>query len=70
MWAPAATPAANVERLHAAFFAASQDPDVQRRIKELNCEPLGLSRTEMAQMVKRDADIYSRIVKARNIRVD
>ncbi|HSV59075.1 MAG TPA: tripartite tricarboxylate transporter substrate binding protein [Variovorax sp.] len=70
LWAPAATPAANVERLHAAFFAASQDPEVQRKVKELNCEPLGLSRTEMAQMVKRDADIYSRIVKARNIRVD
>ncbi|WP_213956184.1 tripartite tricarboxylate transporter substrate binding protein [Variovorax sp. dw_954] len=70
IWAPAATPAPIVERLHATLVAASQDPEMQRRIKDLNCEPLGLSRAEMAELVKRDADIYGRIVKTRNIRVD
>ncbi|MEJ8826517.1 tripartite tricarboxylate transporter substrate binding protein [Variovorax humicola] len=70
IWAPAATPAPVVDRLHATLRAASQDADVQRRIKELNCEPLGLERSEMAQLVARDSDIYGRIVKAKNIRVD
>lgn len=70
MWAPSATPPAVLERLHGAFLAAAQDPDVQRRIKELNAEPLGVSRSEMSALVQRDADIYSRIVRAKNIRVD
>lgn len=70
IWAPAATPAPVVDKLYAVLHAASLDADVQRRIKELNCEPLSLDRAEMAQWVKRDAGIYSRIVKAKNIRVD
>jgi tripartite-type tricarboxylate transporter receptor subunit TctC len=70
IWAPAATPPAVVERLHATRLAASRDPDVQRRIKDLNSEPLGASRADMAAMIKRDSETYGRIVKARNIRVD
>lgn len=70
IWAPAATPEVVVARLNALLVSASQDPEVQRRIKELNCEPLGLSRSEMAALVRRDAEVYSRIVKAKNIRVD
>ena len=70
IWAPAATPPAVVDRLHATLLAASRDPEVQRRINELNSEPLGVSRAEMADMIRRDAEIYSRIVKAKNIRVD
>ncbi len=70
LWAPAATPPAIVERLHATFLAASQDPDMRKRITDLNSEPLGASREEMAAMVRRDSDIYGRIVKARNIRLD
>jgi tripartite-type tricarboxylate transporter receptor subunit TctC len=70
LWAPAATPPALVERLHATFLAASQDPEMRKRITDLNSEPLGASREEMAAMVRRDSDIYGRIVKARNIRLD
>lgn len=70
IWAPASMPPAVVEQLHATLLAASQDPDMQRRIKELNSEPLGASRQEMSAMVKRDSEIYGRIVKAKNIRVD
>ena len=70
IWAPTATPAAIVARFNAEMVNASRDPEVQQRIKALNCEPLGVSPTEMAAMVKRDADIFSRIVKAKNIRLD
>lgn len=59
-----------VDRLHATLLAASNDPEVQRRIKDLNSYPLGLSRAEMSDMIQRDAAIYSRIVKAKNIRID
>jgi len=70
IWAAAATPAAAVNRFHTVFVEASKDPDVAKRIRELNSEPLGLSRADMAALVRRDADIYSRLAKAKNIRVD
>ena len=70
IWAPAATPANIVTRLNAVMVEASRDADMQKRIKDLNVEPLGVSRAEMGTMVKRDADIFSRIVKAKNITVD
>ena len=70
IWAPAATPPAIVEQLNAAFVEASKDAEVVRRIRELQSEPLGVSRSEMAAMIRRDAEIYGRIVKAKNIRLD
>lgn len=70
IWAPAATPAVVVNRVNSVFVEASKDVEVQKRIRELNSEPLGLSRADMAALVRRDADIYSRIVKTKNIRVD
>ena len=70
IWAPAATPPAIVTRLNTLMIEASKDPDLQKRIRELNSEPLGLTQAEIAALVRRDADIYSRIVKAKNIRVD
>ncbi len=70
IWAPSATPPTVVNRVNEVFVEASKDPELAKRIRELNSEPLGLSRDEMAEAVRRDADIYSRIVKAKNIRVD
>ena len=70
IWAPAATPPAILTRLNTLFVEASKEPEVSRKIRELQSEPLGLSRDEMAAMIARDAQIYSRIVKAKNIHVD
>jgi tripartite-type tricarboxylate transporter receptor subunit TctC len=70
IWAASATPAAIIDRVNAVFIEASKDADVSKRIRDLNSEPLGATRTEMAAMVRRDAEIYGRIVKARNIKVD
>ena len=70
IWTSAATPAAIVDRMNAVFVEGSKDADVSKRIRDLNSEPLGASRTEMAGMIRRDADIYGRIVKAKNIKID
>ncbi|MBB1600370.1 tripartite tricarboxylate transporter substrate binding protein [Variovorax sp. UMC13] len=70
LWAPAATPAPVVTRLNALMIQASRDPELQKRIRDLNSEPLGLTQAGMTAMVRRDSEIYSRIVKAKNIRVD
>ncbi len=70
IWAPAGTPTALLERLNALFVEGSKDADLSRRIRELQSEPLGVSRAEMATMVQRDSEIYGRIVRAKNIRLD
>ncbi len=70
LWAAAGTPKAIVERMNREMVRASQDPGVQRRIRDLHCEPLGVTPEVMSSMVKRDADIFSRIVRAKNIRLD
>jgi tripartite-type tricarboxylate transporter receptor subunit TctC len=70
IWAPASMPANIVTRFHNAMLEASRDPGVLAKIKELNVEPLGLSRDEMASLVRRDAAVFSRIAKAQNITLD
>ncbi len=70
IWAPTGTPAAVLTRLNSVLVEASRDADMQKRIRDLNVEPLGLSREEMAALVGQDAGMFGKIVKARNIRLD
>ena len=70
IWAASATPAAVLTRFNSVMVEAANDPDMQKRIRALNVEPLGVSRAEMATMVRRDAEIFGRIVKAKNITLD
>jgi tripartite-type tricarboxylate transporter receptor subunit TctC len=70
IWAPASMPANIVTRFHNAMLEASRDPSILAKIKELNVEPLGLSRDEMASLVRKDATVFSRIAKAQNITLD
>jgi tripartite-type tricarboxylate transporter receptor subunit TctC len=70
IWAASATPSAVLDRVNAVFLEGSKDIDVQKKIRDLNTEPLGATRAEMASMVRRDAEIYGRIVKAKNIKID
>ncbi len=70
IWAPSATPGAVLARLNSVLVEASKDADMQKRIRDLNVEPLGLSRAEMAILVSQDAGMFSKIAKARNIRLD
>jgi tripartite-type tricarboxylate transporter receptor subunit TctC len=70
IWAPSSTPMPIVNRINALFVEASKDPEVAKRIRDMNSEPLGVSRAEMTSMIARDAEIYGRIVKAKGIKVD
>lgn len=49
IWAPSATPAAVLARLNSVLVEASKDADMQKRIRDLNVEPLGLSRAEIGR---------------------
>jgi hypothetical protein len=47
---------------------AGRDPAMLAKIKELNVEPLSLSREEMTVLVCRDAAVFSRVAKGRTLR--
>lgn len=70
IWAPARTPQPAIERFNAEMVSAAKDPEIAAKIRALQCEPLAASPAEIARMVQRDAAIFGRIVKAKNIKLD
>ncbi|MCJ0762581.1 Bug family tripartite tricarboxylate transporter substrate binding protein [Variovorax terrae] len=69
-WVPAATPAAIVERLNAEIVAITRAPDVKSAIEETGNEAIGNSPAEMAAVMRREAQAMSRLIKAKNIRLE
>ena len=61
--APAKTPRAIVERLHAEVQKALQSPAVMEKVKNQGLEPLPLSPAEFDKMIARDIDSHISIVK-------
>lgn len=70
VWAPAGTPRDVIARLNRELAKASRDPEVMRRVRDLFCEPIEATPEEFGAMVSRDAQTWSRIIKARNIKLD
>ncbi len=61
--APAKTPRAVIERLHAEVQKALQSPAVMEKVKNQGLEPLPLSPAEFDKMIARDIDSHISIVK-------
>jgi tripartite-type tricarboxylate transporter receptor subunit TctC len=61
--APAKTPRAVIERLHAEVQKALQSPAVMEKVKSQGLEPLPLSPAEFDKMIARDIDSHIAIVK-------
>lgn len=70
IWAPSATPRAIVQRLNRELAAISRLPEVQKKVRELNCEPMEATTDEMASMIKRDADTWSQLIRSKSIKLD
>ena len=54
--APAGTPAAVVERLHAEVVAAMNAPEIRRTLEELSILPVSSTPAELAQLISSDTD--------------
>ena len=67
--APAATPAAVLERLNGAFNTALRDPAVVARYTELGATPAGGSRAEFAAFIRTEATKWQAVVRAAHIRL-
>ena len=68
--APAGTPPAAIDRLHAEIVRALAEPDVRERIAGLGAEPVGNSPAEFAAMQRAEAARWTRLAKEANIHAD
>jgi len=68
--APAATPKAEIEKLHAATNKVLADPAVQERFKRLGVEPRQQSVDEFRKLLHADWDAMGAVVKASGAKVD
>ena len=67
---PAGTPPAVVARLHDAFAAALQSPDVIERLKTLGVEPVGGPSNEFRSYLLGERKKWAELVKAKNIKLE
>ena len=67
MWAPAATPAAIVQKLNAQVTAILQNPEVREQFAKLGIGPVPMKPDEFAKFVRSEIANYQRIVKQADI---
>ena len=67
---PAATPAADVERVHAAVSKLLKDPVVLERLDKQGIEPAILSNTDFARLLAQDYERMAKVVKASGAKVE
>jgi tripartite-type tricarboxylate transporter receptor subunit TctC len=70
IFAPAGTPRAALERLHAEFVKALAAPDVREKMTNLGAEPVGNSPEEFAAYIRAEGEKYTRVIRASGAKVD
>ena len=70
LFAPAGTPMAVAQRLHAATTAALADPEVKARLDQLVAVPVGSSPEEFARYVREGRATMATLVRDANIRLE
>lgn len=70
VFAGKAVPAADIERVSAALRKSLADEGVQKHLLASGAEPAPSTPAELAALLKKDGDKWSRVVKAKNIKPD
>ncbi len=70
MWAPAGTPKEIVSQLNQALARILKQPNVLERLRADGMEPVSSTPEEFARVIARDIALWSKVVKAGNIKVD
>lgn len=70
LMAPAATPPAIVERLHAAATKALAQPELRKRLIELGAEPIGNTPAQFAAVIKTETASWAALVKSTGTKLD
>jgi len=69
VWAPAGTPDTVQRRLHAAFSAITQEPEVEKAILNAGSEPMKGTSTQMAAELERESKAMRDLIQAKQITV-
>jgi tripartite-type tricarboxylate transporter receptor subunit TctC len=70
IFAPAGTPAPVVEKLAAAIAKAMQSPEIRERVATLGGDLAGYGPKEAEKFIREQTELWARVVKAGNIKVD
>ncbi|QNN55618.1 tripartite tricarboxylate transporter substrate binding protein [Diaphorobacter ruginosibacter] len=70
VFAPAGTPAAVVERLHAEIMKIVATPEVQSRLKAFGMLPSTMTPAELAEYQKAEVAKWAKVIKAAGIKAD
>jgi tripartite-type tricarboxylate transporter receptor subunit TctC len=68
--APAGTPPAEVEKLHAAIARVIAEPAMQERLTRLGIEPRSSSTADFQKLLRTDWDTMGAVVKASGAKID
>jgi tripartite-type tricarboxylate transporter receptor subunit TctC len=68
--APAGTPPALIDKLHAVLAAMVRKPEVSARLVSLGIEPEGSSPQEFAEQTRREIAKWAKVVKASGVKLD
>jgi tripartite-type tricarboxylate transporter receptor subunit TctC len=68
--APPGTPKAMVDKLSTAFSQAVKMPDVSAQITGLQAEPVGNTSPEMQQVVGRDVERWTKVIKSAGVKAE
>jgi len=68
--APAGTPRAIVDRLNASAREALQEPEVVARFQELGAERVGSTPEELTQLVAREIDVWTDVVRRSGVKAN
>jgi len=70
LFAPAGTPQATLHKLHEAFAAALQSPEVARRFGDQGLDIVSSTPEELAALIRADSERLGRIVREAGVRVE
>jgi tripartite-type tricarboxylate transporter receptor subunit TctC len=68
--APPGTPREVARRVSSAMAKALEDPEVRRRLGELQAEPVGNTPEQMAEVIRQDTERWSSVIQAAKIRIE
>jgi tripartite-type tricarboxylate transporter receptor subunit TctC len=70
MFAPAGTPPAIVNRLHAEIVAATKAPEIRDFMAQEGAEPVGSSPQDFASYLRAEIERYRKVVEAGKLKLD
>lgn len=70
LFLPAGTPQLCVDKMSKAVAAIIAKPEVQKKMRDMNIEPVGSTAAEFAVVLRQDADTWKRVIDKTGIRLE